>query len=470
MLEDDDWRGRLIDGRYMVESVLGKGGMGLVLKARHKFTGVHVAVKVLRPELQLDTEVQMRFLGEARAPNAIGHPGIVQVVDAGKAPDGLLYLVMELLHGRPLREPLARGELTHPELRRIMLELFDALAAAHVDDKWSAVFAAQDELRAHIARRIGCRADELAFAPNTHELVVRFLSALPLSTRPHIVTTTGEFHAAFRQLRRLAEEGVEVTFLSVEPVATLAERIAGAITERTSAVIASTVLFETSTVVHGLEDVVDAAGRLSVPVLLDAYHAFDVVPFRVPARAFLVGGGYKYAQWGEGVCFLRVPAGSELRPVYTGWFAGYAELANRRTDGPVGYAVDGATRFAGSTFDPASTLRARAVARFFDTRGLSVEALRTISLAQTSRLIRAVQDLPGVTLATPTADADRGGFVSLRTPDALALSTAIREDGVYTDARGDMLRLGPAPYLLDAELDEAVALLRARLLARPLAG
>ena len=77
MLEDDDWRGRLIDGRYMVESVLGKGGMGLVLKARHKFTGVEVEVKVLRPELQLDTEVQMRFLGEARAPNAIGHPGIV---------------------------------------------------------------------------------------------------------------------------------------------------------------------------------------------------------------------------------------------------------------------------------------------------------------------------------------------------------------------------------------------------------
>jgi len=129
---DDDWTGRLIDGRYAVESVLGKGGMGLVLKARHKFTGVQVAVKVLRPELQLDTEVQMRFLGEARAPNAIGHPGIVQVVDAGKAPDGLLYLVMELLQGRPLREPLARGELTHPELRRIMMELFDALAAAHV--------------------------------------------------------------------------------------------------------------------------------------------------------------------------------------------------------------------------------------------------------------------------------------------------------------------------------------------------
>jgi kynureninase len=158
-----------------------------------------------------------------------------------------------------------------------------------------------------------------------------------------------------------------------------------------------------------------------------------------------------------------VPSGCTLRPVYTGWFAGYAELANRRSDGPVGYAADGATRFAGSTFDPSSTLRARAVARFFEAQGMTVEALRATSLAQTARLLAAVEDLPRVELATPRADADRGGFVSLRTPDATTLSAALREDGVFTDARGDMLRLGPAPYLLDRELDEAVALLRARL-------
>ena len=348
--------------------------------------------------------------------------------------------------------------------REGLLEAF-TLAAAHVDDKWSAVFDAQAELAAHITARIGGRADEIAFAPNTHELVVRFLSALPLTTRPHIVTTGGEFHSAFRQLRRLAEEGIEVTFVPVAPTHTLAERLAGAVTDRTSAVIASTVLFETSTIVHGLEAVLEAAERVGAHVLLDAYHAFDIVPFRVPERAFLVGGGYKYAQWGEGVCFLRVPAGCTLRPVFTGWFAGYAELANRRTEGPVGYADDGATRFAGSTFDPASTLRARAVARFFEGQGMTVEALRATSLAQTGRLLAAVADLPRLTVATPTADADRGGFVSLRTSDATALSKALREDGVFTDARGDMLRLGPAPYLLDAELDDAVALLRARLRA-----
>ncbi len=342
-----------------------------------------------------------------------------------------------------------------------LLEAF-TIAAEHVDDKWGAVFAAQDELRSHIANRIGGQPDELAFAPNTHELVVRFLSALPLAKRPHIVTTTGEFHAAFRQLRRLAEEGVDVTFVPAEPARTLAERLADAVTERTSAVIVSTVLFGTGTVVPGLEELVERAGRAGALVLLDAYHAFDIVPFRVPERAFLVAGGYKYAQWGEGMCFLRVPAGCDLRPVYTGWFAGYADLADRRTEGAISYAADGATRFAGSTFDPASTFRARAVARFFEAHAMTVDALRVTSLVQTARILAQVHDLPGIAIATPLVDADRGGFVALRTPRARELSTQLREDGVFTDARGDILRLGPAPYLTDDEIDEALRLLRAR--------
>ena len=346
--------------------------------------------------------------------------------------------------------------------REGLLEAF-SVAAEHVDDKWGAVFAAQDELRNHIAKRIGCQPSELAFAPNTHELVVRFLSALPLAKRPHVVTTTGEFHSAFRQLRRLAEEGVDVTFVPAEPAHTLADRLASVVTSRTSAVIVSTVLFGSSTVVPGLDHLVERASRVGAHVLLDAYHAFDVVPFAVPERAFLVAGGYKYAQWGEGMCFLRVPAGCDLRPVYTGWFAGYAELSDRRTQGPVSYAADGATRFAGSTFDPASTFRARAVARFFEAHSMTVDALRATSLMQTARIIARAHDLPGITLATPLADADRGGFVALRTPRALELSTRLREDGLFTDARGDILRLGPAPYVTDDEIDEALVLLRARL-------
>ncbi len=124
------WVGRTIDGRYAVVSLLGSGGMGVVLRARHTFTGSEVALKMLRPELQLDPQLESRFLAEARAPNQIGHPAIVQVMDAGRTPQGELYLVMELLAGQPLRNALAR-RLPPVEIRRIARELLDALGAAH---------------------------------------------------------------------------------------------------------------------------------------------------------------------------------------------------------------------------------------------------------------------------------------------------------------------------------------------------
>ena len=125
-----EWVGRTLDGRYAVEAILGQGGMGVVLRAHHKFTGAQVAVKMLHRELHLDPQLETRFLAEARASNQIGHPAIVQVLDAGRTPEGELYLVMELLAGQPMREALKR-RMPPIEVRRIARELLDALAAAH---------------------------------------------------------------------------------------------------------------------------------------------------------------------------------------------------------------------------------------------------------------------------------------------------------------------------------------------------
>ena len=61
----DRWTGRVIDGRYVVEAILGQGGMGVVLKARHKFTGAQVALKMLQPDLQMNKDAQERFAAEA---------------------------------------------------------------------------------------------------------------------------------------------------------------------------------------------------------------------------------------------------------------------------------------------------------------------------------------------------------------------------------------------------------------------
>src|SRR5262245_36873886 len=89
-----DWAGRVIDGRYVVEALIGRGGMGVVLAARHKFTGARVALKMVRSDLGLDADIEARFLAEARMPATIGHRSVVQTIDAGKTPEGELYLVM----------------------------------------------------------------------------------------------------------------------------------------------------------------------------------------------------------------------------------------------------------------------------------------------------------------------------------------------------------------------------------------
>ena len=89
--------------------------------------------------------------------------------------------------------------------------------------------------------------------------------------------------------------------------------------------------------------------------------------------------------------------------------------------------------------------------------------LRALSLVQTKRLIDAAtrHDLA---LATPRDPARRGGFVAIETPRAGALVAALRAEGIYTDARGSRLRLGPAPYVTDDELDLGLAAV-ARLIA-----
>ncbi len=330
-------------------------------------------------------------------------------------------------------------------------------AALHVDDKWSRAFEAADAVRAAVAARVGGGPRDVALGGSTHELVARFLSALPLAKRRHLVTTAGEFHSIHRQLRRLAEEGVSVTFVDPRPAATLAERLIRALRDDTAAVLASTVLFETSERVPHARALVDAARAKGAETLLDAYHAFNVVPID-PSEcegAFVTGGGYKYAQWGEGVCFLRVPEGCALRPVYTGWYAEFAHLGDRRTDAPVAYERDGAWRFAGSTYDPASHYRAREVARFFDEHGLTVPALRELSLRQTARVFDGLERA-GWAPATPREPSLRGGFVAVRCANAAEVVEALRRDDVYVDARGDLVRLGPAPYVTDDEIDRAV--------------
>ncbi|MCC6620233.1 MAG: protein kinase [Deltaproteobacteria bacterium] len=127
--------GRLLDGRYLVDAVLGKGGMAVVLGARHVFLGRRVAIKVLHPQLLALDEMKARFLREARAASLVQHPAVISVTDFGVAttPGGSLhYLVMEHLEGEDLLAWSERRGMASPEeVRAIGMQLADGLAAIH---------------------------------------------------------------------------------------------------------------------------------------------------------------------------------------------------------------------------------------------------------------------------------------------------------------------------------------------------
>lgn len=343
-------------------------------------------------------------------------------------------------------------------------------AATLVDEKWTRAAEVADDVRGHWRRLLGDRDGSIALGQNTHELVTRLLSAvLPMfgtgggEARSRLVTTDGEFHTIRRQIDRIAEEGVEVVKVPARPVDTLAERVAARVDADTAAVLMSSVLFETAEIVPHLAHVAEACATHGAELLIDAYHHLNVVPFDLTGleRAFVVGGGYKYCQLGEGNCFLRVPPGCERRPVLTGWFSEFAELAYAKQPGEVRYAI-GDARFAGSTYDPTAHYRARAVFAFHVRMGLTPSRLREISQRQTRAIADGFSALdvdPAVARLVPIPADRRAGFVALQAPRANALVHDLRARGLHTDARGETLRLGPAPYLSDTQLADTVGLL-----------
>ncbi|HEY0706058.1 MAG TPA: kynureninase, partial [Polyangia bacterium] len=215
---------------------------------------------------------------------------------------------------------------------------------------------------------------------------------------------------------------------------------------------------------RALQAACDAAGAM---LFLDTYHHLGVVPFSVRAagldNAFVTGGGYKYCQLGEGNAFLRFPRDCQLRPILTGWFAEFGTLPGAVPVGGAVTYVEGPNRFAGATYDPVSHYRGAAVFAFFATQGLDITLLREVSQHQVGRLARGFDAL-GLDPALVDRDRHlpderRAGFLALRSKRAADLVSGLAARGVAVDARGDTLRLGPAPYLSDQQLDDALAAL-----------
>ena len=223
--------------------------------------------------------------------------------------------------------------------------------------------------------------------------------------------------------------------------------------------------FTNARIVSKLTDILEAAAERETPVLVDLYHAFNAVPLATdlwPGQVFAVGGGYKYAQSGEGVCWMLLPKDSErYRPRNTGWFADFEHLESAQTKVSYGSNFQ---RFLGATFEPTPLYRANAVMDWMDAKNLSVENLRTQAKLQTELLISAFDESSlnekGFSVASPRDSELRANFVSFEHKNATEICTMLGQNGLRTDARSTLLRLGPAPYTTVAECQQAIEMIQ----------
>lgn len=334
-------------------------------------------------------------------------------------------------------------------------------SAKYVDDKWGHFYSTKIPQTQKLISQIlnTSYPEQISFAPSTHELVYRLISSIEKKEKIKILTTDSEFYSFDRQANRLNEtDRYEVIKVPVEPFKTFEERFIQEIKKDSyDMVFFSHVFFNSGFKVQNFEKIIQSTSDKSV-VVMDAYHGFMSIPTdlkSVEDRLYYVAGGYKYAQGGEGTCFLISPKGSTLRPVFTSWFATFGDLNHMQPGVP--YANDG-SRFAGSTMDFTALYRLHAVLSLFEKEGLTVSKIHLhIKNLQTNFL----EDLSKISddflksqltlenlLFTDLNEC--GHFLTFNLKDVETVekvkSTLKSSFGIITDSRSTRLRFGFGLY------------------------
>src|SRR5256714_8445527 len=131
---EDQLIGQVLAGKYRIEEKLDEGGMGCVYRATHVLMEKTVAVKVLHPALAADDKIVARFTREAKAASRISHPHAINVTDFGESEKGVVYMVMEFLRGRTLKDIIrAGGPLPLARTVEIIRQVAGALDDAHAE-------------------------------------------------------------------------------------------------------------------------------------------------------------------------------------------------------------------------------------------------------------------------------------------------------------------------------------------------
>jgi eukaryotic-like serine/threonine-protein kinase len=130
--DDDGLLGQTLANKYRIEELINEGGMGAVYRGTHILMEKTVAVKVLHPALAADDTIVARFSREAKAASRISHPHALNVTDFGESDNGVVFLVMEYLHGKTLKEVIHEaGPMPLARVNEIIRQVCGALEAAH---------------------------------------------------------------------------------------------------------------------------------------------------------------------------------------------------------------------------------------------------------------------------------------------------------------------------------------------------
>lgn len=341
-----------------------------------------------------------------------------------------------------------------------------------LDEAWELWIDARDRYRRRVARLLSWpQWDAVVPKTSAGQGLRAVLNAMPASAPGralNIVSTRAEFDSIDFILKAYAHKGL-ARVRWVEPdrhdlIET--DDLLDAIDETTDLVVVSMVCFVTAQIIDDIERVIEHARRCGALVVLDAYHAFGVLPidFGRLDPDFVIAGNYKYTRGGPGACFLAVnpahlsPAGGvpdpgSLMPIDTGWFAKQDPFAYRRTDRPQ-YAPGG-DAWLEST--PPVFTYFQALPGLELTLALGVGRLRDYSLSQQALLIEHLK-ANGV---TPSQPEQHGAYVLVEVDDGHDVARQLKALGVNADARpcprthAWVVRLCPDLLNTERELIEA---------------
>jgi selenocysteine lyase/cysteine desulfurase len=339
------------------------------------------------------------------------------------------------------------------------------------DEKWTKIFSEViPKTQKHVANILNLsQPEQITFAPNTHELLTRILSLFLGKSELSILTTSSEFHSWRRQLQRINElSGVHVTTVSTEKIRSKREiflsQLKLELQKRPDLFFISQVFFDSGIALTDEEllDLNEACPSETIMVI-DGYHGFGAIPTnlsQLEGKVFYLGGGYKYAQAGEGVGFIVVPKGP-WRPAYTGWFAEFGDLSKPR-DKEVGYTNDGLA-FIGATQDPSGLYRMNAAWDLFERMGLKVSVIHDYIKNLQSLFIKEMPlDFIKSHELTPLIPEDlswHGHFLTYEAPTeekAAHVEERLKMANILIDRRGKRLRFGFGLYLDETDIHSLV--------------